>query len=66
MARMDAPGALAEGRWGEARRGFEQSIEELETADAYLGLAERAVVARRERAECRGLHPRLCAAPPGR
>ncbi len=39
MARMDAPGALAEGRWGEARRGFEQSIEELETADAYLGLA---------------------------
>jgi hypothetical protein len=36
---MDAPGALAAGRWGEARRGFAQSIEEGETADAYLGHA---------------------------
>ena len=39
MARMDAAGALAEGRWEEARRGFEEIIAAGDSAEAYLGLA---------------------------
>lgn len=35
----DAFGALAEGRWADARIGFEQSLATAETAEACFGLA---------------------------
>ena len=58
--------ALEAGRWEEARSAFEASLAVGETPAACLGLADRAVVARRQPRQRRSRDAGVCPVPPGR